>query len=461
MIDVKDRVPSQVLSNGAIRYEEFDAEGNSLGYKYIKRADEPTEVGTPINKVLFDSIKNDINQAGKVHQCSLSQSELNFAKLKTALFPTSGWQTVTENVKYQNSDFIIESSSDPSRSVLNAFDGNDSSYWEENGDSRTGYLKIDCGKPYKIYEFKIVMDYDDSYGSVKLQASNDNTNFVDLKVVPENSKKATQIITINNPDAYRYYRLYHYSSNYKRPLIYTFQATVIENGANLITIDDSFITSYYIGERLLIKIPNTFSRNISKTYIKVKNLGEIEIEGSLFAGLTYSLIYDGTKFIATPLEERPIIGRMVPTSGWVADTDTADYKPTAYANNEWGKWRIAGISSSKTGVELVVDGNETTGMAVSSESGAYFTIAFPTQLLIAPEVLQIKYTAGTITSIQGKNEDGIWEQIKYTIVDSTDSKNTILALPKYFTAIQVNLSNTSNAALYEFLIMQGHYKFKS
>ena len=176
--------------------------------------------------------------------------------------------------------------------------------------------------------------------------------------------------------------------------------------------------------------------------------------------LTYSLIYDGTKFIATPLEERPIIGRMVPTSGWVADTDTADYKPTAYANNEWGKWRIAGISSSKTGVELVVDGNETTRMAVSSESGAYFIIAFPTQLLIAPEVLQIKYTAGTITSIQGKNEDGIWEQIKYTIVDSSDS-NTILALPKYFTAIQVNLSNTSNAALYEFLIMQGHYKFKS
>lgn len=60
MIEVKDRVPSQVLENGAIRYEEFDANGNSLGYKYIKRADEPIEVGTPINKVLFDSIKNDI-----------------------------------------------------------------------------------------------------------------------------------------------------------------------------------------------------------------------------------------------------------------------------------------------------------------------------------------------------------------------------------------------------------------
>ena len=461
MIDVKDRVPSQVLSNGAIRYEEFDAEGNSLGYKYIKRADEPTEVGTPINKVLFDSIKNDINQAGKVHQCSLSQSELNFAKLKTALFPTSGWQTVTENVKYQNSDFIIESSSDPSRSVLNAFDGNDSSYWEENGDSRTGYLKIDCGKPYKIYEFKIVMDYDDSYGSVKLQASNDNTNFVDLKVVPENSKKATQIITINNPDAYRYYRLYHYSSNYMRPSIYTFQATVIENGANLITIDDSFITSYYIGERLLIKIPNTFSRNISKTYIKVKNLGEIEIEGSLFAGLTYSLIYDGTKFIATPLEERPIIGRMVPTSGWVADTDTAEYKPTAYAINNFGKWRISGTRSDKTSkVENIVDGNESTSFNVHNVSSAYFIVSFP--VLIAPTVIQI-VSSGDIISIQGKNENGVWEYVKYvTITDASNSdKKSMIIFPKYYNAIQINMPKSNPYSLSEFLIMQGHYKFKS
>lgn len=61
MIEVKDRVPLQVLENGAIRYEEFDANGNSLGYKYIKRADEPIESGTPINKALFDSIEHDIN----------------------------------------------------------------------------------------------------------------------------------------------------------------------------------------------------------------------------------------------------------------------------------------------------------------------------------------------------------------------------------------------------------------
>lgn len=53
----KDRVPRQVLPNGAVRYEEFDENGNSLGYKWIKRADDPTEVGNAWNKYIYDGIK--------------------------------------------------------------------------------------------------------------------------------------------------------------------------------------------------------------------------------------------------------------------------------------------------------------------------------------------------------------------------------------------------------------------
>ena len=61
MNNVVDRVATEVLSNGAVRWEQFDSSGNSLGYVYLKRADEPTVVGTAINKVLFDSIKDDLN----------------------------------------------------------------------------------------------------------------------------------------------------------------------------------------------------------------------------------------------------------------------------------------------------------------------------------------------------------------------------------------------------------------
>lgn len=46
---MKDRVPTQVV-NGAVRMEQVDENGNSLGYIYLRRADEPSEAGTPYNK---------------------------------------------------------------------------------------------------------------------------------------------------------------------------------------------------------------------------------------------------------------------------------------------------------------------------------------------------------------------------------------------------------------------------
>lgn len=46
---MKDRVSTQVV-NGAIRMEQLDAEGNHLGYIYLKRADEPIVEGTALSK---------------------------------------------------------------------------------------------------------------------------------------------------------------------------------------------------------------------------------------------------------------------------------------------------------------------------------------------------------------------------------------------------------------------------
>ena len=46
---MKDRVPTKVVG-GAIRMEQIDAQGKHLGYIYLRRADEPSEEGTPLNK---------------------------------------------------------------------------------------------------------------------------------------------------------------------------------------------------------------------------------------------------------------------------------------------------------------------------------------------------------------------------------------------------------------------------
>jgi len=88
MNNVVDRVPTEVLANGAVRWEQFDGEGNSLGYVYLKRADEPSVVGTPLNKVLFDSIQLDIGQ--------LNSNKLNVSDKATAIEAKAG----TNDTKY-------------------------------------------------------------------------------------------------------------------------------------------------------------------------------------------------------------------------------------------------------------------------------------------------------------------------------------------------------------------------
>lgn len=46
---MKDRTPTKILENGAIRYGVYDETGKLLRYEYIRPEDEPTDEGTPLN----------------------------------------------------------------------------------------------------------------------------------------------------------------------------------------------------------------------------------------------------------------------------------------------------------------------------------------------------------------------------------------------------------------------------
>ena len=57
---MKDRIPTKVLPNGAVRYGVYNDSGALVGYQYMKLEDEPTEVGTALNKntLLSDAAAN-------------------------------------------------------------------------------------------------------------------------------------------------------------------------------------------------------------------------------------------------------------------------------------------------------------------------------------------------------------------------------------------------------------------
>ena len=133
MIDVKDRVPSQVLLNGAIRYEEFDVEGNSLGYKYIKRADEPTEAGTPINKVLFDNLESYVKTIDRYTEPVLEESDTVSEASSRNFFEYS-------NLISYSGDFA---------NLQDIFDADDNSYAYNNSATTETNIIIELAQPIK------------------------------------------------------------------------------------------------------------------------------------------------------------------------------------------------------------------------------------------------------------------------------------------------------------------------
>lgn len=50
---MRDRIGTNDLANGAVRYGVYDASGNRLRYKWIRPEDEPLENGTPLNRETF------------------------------------------------------------------------------------------------------------------------------------------------------------------------------------------------------------------------------------------------------------------------------------------------------------------------------------------------------------------------------------------------------------------------
>ena len=47
---MQDRIGTNDLANGAVRYGVYDASGNRLRYEWIRPEDEPLEAGTPLNR---------------------------------------------------------------------------------------------------------------------------------------------------------------------------------------------------------------------------------------------------------------------------------------------------------------------------------------------------------------------------------------------------------------------------
>lgn len=221
LINAKDRIPVNVLSNGAIRYGRYDANGNLLGYEYMKREDEPIEEGTNVNKKLFDIVDDNFftEQANRIRVDRYNVPKPNIISNETTELTTGDiipktWIEVIEGTKYQNENIILEASScrdATSFPAKNACDGTNSNTWE-SASGLNHLLTLDFGETQKITKMKVYLT---SYGyqgsgsnkfsSCIVQGSNDAINWDDLYTTNKPFTNLTEI-SLNNTGWYRYYR---------------------------------------------------------------------------------------------------------------------------------------------------------------------------------------------------------------------------------------------------------------
>lgn len=208
--DIKDRIPTKVLSNGAIRYGVYDENNNLLRYEYIKREDEPLEEGTNINRALFKNLQGDLYTNDRYSLITPTVSE------ETDLI------TPQESIKYmwENESLtkayciskdvifncaIIETNSTYSGSYLPA-SPLQSATWRSKSSSEEKWWKITFWEPIQIKRITL----SGSAGWV-LQGHNDTTIDEWTNLAEYTSDVTTY--ELQNQDKYSEYRVYWASSS--------------------------------------------------------------------------------------------------------------------------------------------------------------------------------------------------------------------------------------------------------
>lgn len=288
MIDVKDRVPARVLENGAIRYEEFDADGNSLGYKYIKRADEPTEVGTPINKVLFKNTQAYIQSVDRyaepILKASTEKTSIYYSDLIPKTWTIDGNYLVNGDIKITASEFKNNLGN-----IGRIFDGSiGTSYMPNTNDFS---VIIDFAAPQQIKKFSIT--HSNKNNKLTVSASNDNSNWTTLAGPGYNYDGSHETI-ISIEGTYRYYKFrwyYGYNSTYS---ISEIKVLEYEKASQVLNVSYP-IDTYDTNKIIKLKTPSNILP-FSKPYININNIGEKIIDANLRPDKLYTLLYNGLNY---------------------------------------------------------------------------------------------------------------------------------------------------------------------
>ena len=295
-VNFKDRIPTHP---GRIKLTPVEGQADLFD---MVRADEPTDLGTPLNKATFNSIIHS-RLTGQYYELKVSRVETSAVNgITTNPLPTSGWSIVSKT-NATKGEYRVDSSdsqgSTNANSADKATDGNSDTCWTADnsyGVSTDKWWSFHSETAIRINKLKISLETSVSSLSFKIQGRKEyNGTWKDITTsFAFSGATGLKEYTINTPDFYKGYRIYFPSTNYANINLFNFVISnydvatyknhfVIENG-----VPDVWTT----GQRIMIQVPST----ISSGGVVENTFKEMKVNTILLSGRRYELRYNGTSF---------------------------------------------------------------------------------------------------------------------------------------------------------------------
>lgn len=302
--NILDRVPQEVLPNGAVRYGIYDTNGNLIRYEYIKREDEPIEEGTSINRSLFSNIQGDLYTQDRYNIPTVTYETIEgeLDAVEGNIIPTTWEEIITPQLSYKSSDgFIVSGGGDnTTESVVKAVDGDYATYFRASGTKV--WVQVEFPEPKYIYNFWLRVNANTSYfNSLSILGSKDGENWEVLLRSTSDTYISGGNYTpyLSKKDYYKFYKLeiVQTSSNVYASIyafhVYSYGIPRIAPVNNLALP----LSSYEVGKVVNIE-QAPYEKAISgKIYMNINNLGVKLIVPDMVSGRRYSLVYDGVQWI--------------------------------------------------------------------------------------------------------------------------------------------------------------------
>lgn len=287
--DFKNRIPR---NPGRVKLTPVAGEVNTFD---LVRADDPSEVGTPLDKATFNSIIHS-RLTGRYYALTVSRDVLSSQTSKTDPIPATGW---TENSK---TDFVSGSykltSSTPnstSNTAPKAFDSSTSTYFASEGVNKEIFIALDVGTRILVKKISCAwFSYSGKDFEIRFQGSNDGSTWETIASTTGNRETPTEW-DLNNAKEYSAYRLWFKQYTDNAMFLYEWSITdwTVNTYKNAFTTE-GLPTEWTKGQRVTIETP----ASVNTVGIASNTLNNVSVNMILQPSKRYELVYNGAAFVA-------------------------------------------------------------------------------------------------------------------------------------------------------------------